>query len=348
MDIEKRPVRQVGTLFRFPMAATGSQLSILCCERGVFGGALGRFQRVDQQHGDGHRTDAARHGRDMAGHALDAGEVDIAAQLAGIVAVHAHVDDDRARLDHVSRDDVAAADGGHDDVGLAGVGGQIARLAVADGDGGAGLQQQHRHRLADDVRGAHHHGTRAAHRVVDRFEHLHAAVRRARTEQRRAGHQRAGVGDVEAVDILFGRDGLQHLVAVDVLGQRQLDQDAVDARVAVQRVDAAEQVGLGQVGRVAVEDGQEAVVFARLDLVAHVDLAGRVVADQDDGEAGLVAASGESGGALGGFGAELLGKRVAVDELGGHGRTEEGGKAKRDYKSPLRSSAAEVTRREPA
>ena len=37
----------------------------------------------------------------------DAGEVDVAAQLAVVVAVHADVDDDGARLDHVGGEHVA-------------------------------------------------------------------------------------------------------------------------------------------------------------------------------------------------------------------------------------------------
>ena len=47
-----------------------------------------------------------------------AGEVDVAAQLAVVVAVHADVDDHRAGLDHVGREHVAPADRGHDHVGL--------------------------------------------------------------------------------------------------------------------------------------------------------------------------------------------------------------------------------------
>ena len=47
------------------------------------------------------------------------GEIDVAAQLAFVVAVDADVDDDRARLDHVAAQRVAAADGDDDDVGLA-------------------------------------------------------------------------------------------------------------------------------------------------------------------------------------------------------------------------------------
>src|SRR5918993_3875790 len=56
------------------------------------GGALGGLEGVDQQHGDGHGPDAARHRRDPAGHLAHPGEVDVAAKLAFFVAVHADVD----------------------------------------------------------------------------------------------------------------------------------------------------------------------------------------------------------------------------------------------------------------
>jgi hypothetical protein len=49
---------------------------------------------------------------------LHAVEVDVAAELAGVVAVHADVDDHRAGLDHVGGQHVALADGGDHHVGL--------------------------------------------------------------------------------------------------------------------------------------------------------------------------------------------------------------------------------------
>jgi hypothetical protein len=76
------------------------------------------FERVDQQHRDGHRSHAAGHRRDVAGHLAHAGEVDVAAQLAFVVVVHADVDHDGAGLDHVGREHIAPPDGGHHHVGL--------------------------------------------------------------------------------------------------------------------------------------------------------------------------------------------------------------------------------------
>jgi hypothetical protein len=55
--------------------------------------------------------------------------------------------------------------------------------------------------------------------------------------------------------------------------------------------------GLGEVGVGAFEHRVQAVLLAGLDLVAHVDRAGRVVADQDHGQAGA-GRGGQCGGAL--------------------------------------------------
>src|SRR5690606_8869493 len=55
--------------------------------RRTFGG----FDGIDQQHGDRHGADAARHGGDGAGHFAGRGEVYVAAQLAVGAAVDAHV-----------------------------------------------------------------------------------------------------------------------------------------------------------------------------------------------------------------------------------------------------------------
>jgi hypothetical protein len=101
-------------------------------------------------------------------------------------------------------------------------------------------------------------------------------------------------------------------------GQGELDQDAVDRRVVVEGLDAGQQFGLGEVGRVLLEHRVQAAVLAGLDLVAHVDLAGRVLADQHHRQAGDHAAGLERGGAGGDLGAQCLGERVAVDQLGCH------------------------------
>ena len=120
------------------------------------------MQRVFQQHGDGHRTDAARDRRDGRGALEGAGEVNVAAPACrrrprfmptSMTTAPGFIHSPRNR---------GLADGGdqrrrrrrH-------LAGQIPGLRVADGDGGAGVGQEQRHRPAHDVGAAHHHRARA-------------------------------------------------------------------------------------------------------------------------------------------------------------------------------------------
>jgi hypothetical protein len=124
---------------------------------------------------------------------------------------------------------------------------------------------------------------------------------------------------VEAVHVLGGGDGFNHLVRINVGGQGQLHQDAVDARVIVERIHAGQQFGLGHRGIVLLQHRVQARVGAGLDLVAHVDLAGLVITHQHHGQAGRQSTGLEGSGACGDVAAQLGGQCVAVDGLGGGG-----------------------------
>ena len=202
---------------------------------------------------------------------------------------------------------------------MASHGGQISRAAVRDGDRGVGSQKHHGHGLAYDVGAADHHGVLAAQILhADGFQHLHAAVGSAGLEANFTHHQRTGAGHVEAVHILGGGDGFDDLVVVNMLGQGQLHQNAVDAGVVVQRFDAGQQLGFSHGSVVLFQHGMKAHVFAGLDLVAHIDLRGLVVAHQNDGQAGRDALGFESCRTRGDFLAQLFGEGFAVDDLGCH------------------------------
>ena len=67
-------------------------------------------------------------------------------------------------------------------------------------------------------------------------------------------------------------------------------------------------------------DGAHAGGLGPANLVGHVDVAGRVVADQHDGEAGGDAMGGlQAGDGLGDLGVEGGGAALAVDDRGAHG-----------------------------
>ena len=108
-------------------------------------------------------------------------------------------------------------------------------------------------------------------------------------------------------------------VLVQVVGQRELEQDAVDAIVGVQAADQlGELIGRHVAARLVVER-LDADLGRVLPLHAHVDRGGRVVADEDGGEPGLAVQALDLAPDLL---AHLGGDRLAVDDLGAHGRRE--------------------------
>jgi len=148
-------------------------------------------------------------------------------------------------------------------------------------------EQQGRHRLADDIGAPDDHRALADQPVrVDLGQHGHAAARRAGRKRRGAGPERAHILRVEAVHVLGGVDGAQHLGGIDPVRQRQLHQDAMHRRVAVQAVHQRQQLRLGRVVRQAVLKGRHAGGRRLAVLVADIDGACRIVADQHHGEAG--------------------------------------------------------------
>ena len=92
---------------------------------------------------------------------------------------------------------------------------------------------------------------------------------------------------MEPIDIFRGIDALDDLflAGAQMLRQGQLHEDAVDGFIRVQAVDLLQQ-GLARRCRGQVQDLRaQADLCARLVFVADIDLRGRVVTDEDDGEA---------------------------------------------------------------
>ena len=111
------------------------------------------------------------------------------------------------------------------------------------------------------------------------------------------------------------------LLAVDLLGQRQLHQDAVDVRIGVELGDELEQHLLGRVLGKLVLERLHADLDGLRGLVAHVDLACRILADEHHGEPGREAVLRLEPCHVGGdVGAHLGGNCLAVDEVGSHRR----------------------------
>ena len=138
------------------------------------------------------------------------------------------------------------------------------------------------HRLADDVRPADHHGLHPRQVAVKVAQQHQAAKRRAGHHGLLPRPQQPHVRDVEAVDVLRRVDGVDDEVGIEVLRQRQLDEDAVHRRVGVQPRDERQKIGLGGLGGQLVLEGRHPGLGRLLALVADVDLARRVLAHQHD------------------------------------------------------------------
>ncbi len=91
---------------------------------------------------------------------------------------------------------------------------------------------------------------------------------------------------MKAVDVLARIDAIYYGVRVQVRRQRQLHQNAVNLRITIQLLDQGNQFGLCRRCRQIVVARTKANMCTGTALVAHVDGRCRIVADENNGEAG--------------------------------------------------------------
>ena len=160
---------------------------------------------------------------------------------------------------------------------------------MADRDRRVALQQQHRHGLADDLAPADDDRVAPRDRDAGSIEDLDDAGGRARLQVRAPLHQLADVHRVEPVDVLVRIDRVEHALRgplPDRGGQRRLDENAVVAIARVEAGDEREQIVEGRRRGQALQVHPEPGIVPRLRLVADVHLGSRIVADEDDPQAG--------------------------------------------------------------
>ena len=193
---------------------------------------------------------------------------------------------------------------------------------MGNGDGAVLGQQQLRHRLADQDRAPDHHRILAGKIAEPVLEQHQRTKRRAGDKAGQAQRKPAGADRGQPVNVLVRADPRDHRLLVEVLRERQLNEDAVDHRVGIQPVDQRQQAILIVVFRQAVFEAGHAALDGRLALGGDIDLARRILAHQHDGEPGLAArALLESGGIFRDAGAQRGGKGFPVDDCGlAHGR----------------------------
>ena len=123
---------------------------------------------------------------------------------------------------------------------------------------------------------------------------------------------------MKAIDILVDGDAFDDPAHIDVRRQRQLHQDAVHRRIGIQARDQFEHLRFGRIGRQGMVEGLHAAFLASLDLVAHIDLRGRIHAHQNDREPGLQTARAQGRDAFAKPQTQRLRERLAVDDLRAH------------------------------
>jgi len=180
------------------------------------------------------------------------------------------------------------ADGRDQDIGVAADTGKVPGAGVRGGDGGVGGEQQRRHRLAEQVGAADHHGVEAGEiGAMGLADKQHGASGRAGNQAavEISGHQLAGVDHMQPIDVLLGPDRLDHRIGIEMRGQRQLHQDAVDVGILVQRGHQRLKFGLRGVLGQGVLHRFEAALLGHAALGGDIDMGGRIIADNHHGEA---------------------------------------------------------------
>ena len=86
---------------------------------------------------------------------------------------------------------------------------------------------------------------------------------------------------MEAVDVLLRRNRLDDAASIDVIRQRKLHEDAVDGRIGIELFDQRNQFFFGGLGWQRMLDRIEAALLGPLAFGGDIDLAGRIVPDND-------------------------------------------------------------------
>ena len=158
------------------------------------------------------------------------------------------------------------------------------------------VHEQQRHRLADDHAAAEHDDICA--RCLDAAldQQPLAAERRAGDECIRiAERELRDVDGMESVHVLSRVERLDDRALINVLRRRRLHEDAVDRGVVVQGAHDIEELRLRGVVRQRVLHAVHPEFRGGLFLAAHIRVRRRIVADHDNREPRLHAASGERG-----------------------------------------------------
>ena len=172
-------------------------------------------------------------------------------------------------------------DRGDEHVGARAHAGKVARARVAHGHGRVALEQQERHRLADQVRPPDHDRLGSLERHLVGVEQLDHPERRARPQPGRALHEPAGADGVSPSTSLSGEISAVSSLPLRPAGTGSWSRIPLTSGSRVALLDHRRDLVLGRVGRQMLMVVGDPGLGACLALVGDVDRRGRIVADED-------------------------------------------------------------------
>ncbi len=184
---------------------------------------------------------------------------------------------------------------------------------------GVFVQQQLQQRTADQIGAADHDRVHAFQRGVHALGQDDAAERRAGRQRVKTAGQPPGIVRMQPVDVLGRIERVDDGFGVQRFRQRQLHQDAVHRRIAIELCDQRQQVVLRDIGRQHMLERRHAGGLRLLVLAADIDLAGGIAADQHHREPGRQSVLPlDAGDLVGNAGAKLRGNDFSIDDPGRH------------------------------
>src|SRR3569623_432285 len=240
----------------------------------------GRAHGVDQQARHRHLAAAARHRRHRARHLhrLIISNVADKTALAAVTrqAIDADIDHGCAGLDPVALHHFRPPHRRKYEISLTTQRRQVARARMRDRHRGVFEEQQLDQRTTDQIRAAEHDSIHALKRRMHGLRQNDAAERCARRQRRQPAREPPRIAGMQPIHVLRRLDRVDDGVGVQPLRQRQLHQNAVDARIAVEPVDHRQHLGLRRIGRKLVLERRHARGQRLLGLAADIDFARRI------------------------------------------------------------------------
>ena len=196
--------------------------------------------------------------------------------------------------------------------------GQVRRARMTDRHGGVAMQQQQRHRLADDVAAPDHDGAGAGDRNPRSLQQLDDAGRRARHEVRAILHEPADVDRMKPSTSLSGRiasNTRRSASAPIAAGSGDCTRMPSCTSLAFRRSTTSSSSSSDADAGSDSRSARRPASPADFSLLPHVDLRRRVVADQHDSEPGRPAVAGvKRFHRQDDLGSNLAGHRGAVEQ----------------------------------